>query len=1304
MKKHYTILLFFCCILLLGNISFGGSIVRVEVADKNVIVVVVETPDGENTPEQDTSLWQIDGFNLSKIGRYSYVWSEEKANGNVYSTTLRHHMYLKLTENLTNGITYNINTPFGIQSLTFNDQQTRCESINVNQVGYFGGSSVRYANISIYLGDLGANTISPLPDYSVFDTDDNVVLTGTVSVYGFDAGAGGEVYRINLSGLPDGGPYRISVSGYGCSYPFGVGADYINQSSYVHVRGLYHQRCGIALEEPYTSFTRDICHTTVQITDAVPYDFITQTSSTTRSISGGYHDAGDFDKRAFHTLIPAWLLNLYEAFPVGFTDNQYNIPESGNGIPDLLDEALWGIKVWENLQESDGAIRAGIESDRHPVYGVVSAATDNNIYRTYKRWGHTTASGAGLFAHASRLVSPFDSTRSVELLKKAESAWAYLMAHDNDPDMLTAHSAQKMYAALELYLATGEENYHNAFKTYANHCLTSGWPEQYNPQWWNGNTITNGMIFTPYFFGYLITNMPVDQDIKDGYTSMLQNAANSMLTESTNKSYPVGYYNSGYSWGNATSQGRYADPMIFMYRLNSDKKYLNAISQLADYSLGLNPLGKSYVTGLGANPPNNPTHLDSYFSEKAGQGSVPGIVVYGPISDPSSVNWEKAVWSKVYPSFTSLPEQRRYTDGWSFIGADEFTTWETMAQNVVMYGFLSSVGESVSDDIPNSPSELKITPTPGGKIKLSWNDNSGNEDGFKIHRKTGSNGTYDQIATVAAGTTSYEDGSISEATEYFYNISAYNSFGESDFSNEVSTVRLPYKSVDIETTNSGNTTDICGTIKIVGAGSQIDGTSDKFRYTYQDNLTGDITIVARIDSFSAFNGNALAGIMIRQDISTGAKYYGILVNRDLHITGKYRNNPEWSFTGDAGVTTLPIWLKITKTTSNNIMTSYTSTDGVIWTQRYQDWVQTNINEPFTAGLAVSAGEEQTFGTATFSNISWPIEVKYYTLITDASNGSILLNPAANCYASGFFVNVKATPETGYKFDNWSGDLSGSSNPEIIIMDNNKSISANFSDISTQIGNAIDDTNNLAQTGTGRSAIYVADHQGNVLSTMTNGLITNESNDSWTGNSATKTEDYWGIGFDQNYGFNKVVYTTGLMFDDGGWFSSNLKIQVRQGSEWVDVTGLKISPDYSSDSPGSHVSYTFKFENTWGNAIRVQGIAGGSSTFTSISEFEIYYGSFETSATELKSNNQNKPQLLVYPNPFNGCELKITIPELIPEGSTLKVINQNGQLLYNVTNIKKGEVLISFESQLVPGLYFVSLYNGSEMLNAKVIVK
>ena len=263
-----------------------------------------------------------------------------------------------------------------------------------------------------------------------------------------------------------------------------------------------------------------------------------------------------------------------------------------------------------------------------------------------------------------------------------------------------AHAAQKMYAALQLYLATSEENYHEAFITQADYLLNdAGWPEQYNPVWWNLSTTRDGMVFAPYFFSYLIT------DLLEAKAEEVFNALNS-------EPYPIGPVVSPIAWGVATNQGRYAEPLMLLYRLTGEQKYLDGVSQLADYTLGLNPLGRSYVTGLGANPPHNPLQLDSYFTYKKGLGNVPGIVVYGPVTEPSDASWEKRVWEKMHPAYDTLADQRRWCDGWSFIGANEFTTWETMALNVCMHAFLSDDGVYV--DINNREMEPMPPEEKGG--------------------------------------------------------------------------------------------------------------------------------------------------------------------------------------------------------------------------------------------------------------------------------------------------------------------------------------------------------------------------------------------------------------------------------------------------------------------------------------------------------------------------------------------------------------------------------------------------------------
>ena len=87
----------------------------------------------------------------------------------------------------------------------------------------------------------------------------------TVTTAQPDSSSGDYVYRIDLSGVPAGGPYRIIVSGYGCSYPFGVGGDFSERLGYVAFRALYYQRCGCPIVQPYAwaNIRPYPCHTNI---------------------------------------------------------------------------------------------------------------------------------------------------------------------------------------------------------------------------------------------------------------------------------------------------------------------------------------------------------------------------------------------------------------------------------------------------------------------------------------------------------------------------------------------------------------------------------------------------------------------------------------------------------------------------------------------------------------------------------------------------------------------------------------------------------------------------------------------------------------------------------------------------------------------------------------------------------------------------------------------------------------------------------------------------------------------------------
>jgi hypothetical protein len=89
-------------------------------------------------------------------------------------------------------------------------------------------------------------------------------------------------------------------------------------------------------------------------------------------------------------------------------------------------------------------------------------------------------------------------------------------------------------------------------------------------------------------------------------------------------------------------------------------------------------------------------------------------------------------------------------------------------------------------DAPVPPSGLTVTPVLTNKITLSWTDNSNNEAGFKIQRKTGVTGNYADLATTAANVTIYNDTTVTDGTLYYYRVAATNATGDSAFSNEAS--------------------------------------------------------------------------------------------------------------------------------------------------------------------------------------------------------------------------------------------------------------------------------------------------------------------------------------------------------------------------------------------------------------------------------------------------------------------------------------------------------------------------------------
>ncbi|MGH3730429.1 MAG: hypothetical protein ACRDTU_17000 [Micromonosporaceae bacterium] len=160
---------------------------------------------------------------------------------------------------------------------------------------------------------------------------------------------------------------------------------------------------------------------------------------------------------------------------------------------------------------------------------------------------------------------------------------------------------------------------------------------------------------------------------------------------------------------------------------------------------------------------------------------------------------------------------------------------------------------------------------------------------------------------------------------------------------------------------------------------------------------------------------------------------------------------------------------------------------------------------------------------------------------------------------------------------------------------------------TTPSNPVDGNRNLARES-GTVPIERAMHYGNVG--YYNDGNRNQSDDDW--NDERKGASWWGYTWPRSYHMNKVVYTTGNMFGDGGWFASGLKVQVRRNHQWVDATGLRFAPGYPYNSgAGPHKTYVLSFDSTSGDGVRIIGAPGGTVNFTSIAELEVYHGSAVT---------------------------------------------------------------------------------------------
>ena len=154
-------------------------------------------------------------------------------------------------------------------------------------------------------------------------------------------------------------------------------------------------------------------------------------------------------------------------------------------------------------------------------------------------------------------------------------------------------------------------------------------------------------------------------------------------------------------------------------------------------------------------------------------------------------------------------------------------------------------------------------------------------------------------------------------------------------------------------------------VTIKGAGADIWGAADAFRYVYRQ-LPGDGTVVARIRAIQNVAPWTKAGVMIRQSLDASSAHATMAVSAGKGIAFQRRRSAGAVTTTTTPVAgTAPLWVKLVR--AGRVVTAYSSTNGTTWTKSGQDTI--DLNSPVLAGLVVSSHDAATLATATFDNFS-----------------------------------------------------------------------------------------------------------------------------------------------------------------------------------------------------------------------------------------------------------------------------------------------------------------------------------------------
>ncbi len=498
--------------------------------------------------------------------------------------------------------------------VTSDESEPESPAIKVNQAGFLPDSS-KYALVSFYpeLYD-----VSDGEDFYLCDSETGkTVYSGTLHLLSkFDQRDSGEkVFKADFSDFTKNGRYYISIDGLERSVNFSIADNVYDETLTAAQKYFYYQRQGIALDEKYAG---EFARNDLGIDDSA----VTFSSGKTGTLSSqkGWFDAGDSGKYvntgagAVSTLLWA-----YEMYPKNFGDNSLNIPESGNGIPDLLDEARWELEWILTMQNSEnGGFYPRIQGDAGE-----RAVMDKNGCTT-----DDTACAVGVLAEAYMIYKDNDIGFAEKCLEAAKQGWEFLL---RNPENIKSYDVypvnddipDRLWAAGALYRATGDITCKNYFESNCQKLKTDFEDNYTYGNRWGDNWLTGCWHYllcentSEETYQWLVDEIGIWREII-------------LKTKWENNIWGVPLHKGNYFRGitleicNMAMGLSVTDRILNLNDSRTDECALSSLSWL----LGANPLGISYVTGCGENSINT---IYSQIYESDNIAEVPdGYMPQGP--------------------------------------------------------------------------------------------------------------------------------------------------------------------------------------------------------------------------------------------------------------------------------------------------------------------------------------------------------------------------------------------------------------------------------------------------------------------------------------------------------------------------------------------------------------------------------------------------------------------------------------------------------------------------------------------------